>query len=103
MGALAKVCFRTWMLSLFEHGCLVNALERGCYYGLGMDALVHALEHRCYHGLGMDALVNVCSRTWMLLWFGHGYPGKCMHENPRKNENLHETRLQIWPLLQLLK
>ena len=30
----------------------------------------YALEQGCHYGLGMDALVKICSRTWMLLWFG---------------------------------
>ena len=32
----------------------------------------YALERGCYSGLGMDALIIVCSRTWMILWLGHG-------------------------------
>ena len=40
-----------------------------------------ALEHGCYYGLGMDALVNVCSRTWMLFWLGHGCSGTYMLSN----------------------
>ena len=39
------------------------------------------LEHGCYYGLGIDALVNVCCRTWMLVWFGHGCSGKRMLTN----------------------
>ena len=39
---------------------------------------MYALEHGCYYGLGMDALLTVCSRTWMLLWFGHGCSGNGM-------------------------
>ena len=133
MDALVNVCSRTWMILWFVHGCsasrmLANmdvimvsswtpwqtyALEHGFCYGLGMDALVnvcsrtwmllcfghgfsgkrmlsnmdvvlvkacmlwqtYALEHACYYGLVMDALVNVCSQTWMLLWFGQGLLG----------------------------
>ena len=50
----------------------------------------YALERGTMVCLGMDALGVVCSRTWMILWFGHGCFGN--------RSEMHGTMVWAWML-----
>ena len=66
MDAQVKVYSPTPMLLWFGHGCSGQRMLSNTdliVVWAWMLWSTYALEHGCHYGLGMDALVNVCTKT----------------------------------------